>query len=850
MPSGYLVTLGDNSLDSGDVISGALINFTTQTNLGAGQWVWSGTWNGNNYNNVQEPGTYYLATNGNVYFVPQYGPVGTLSSSSVISAPSYVKPTDGIVSGTTGGDLIDPDFIDPDGDRADGNTLADDIRSGAGNDTVIAGQGNDTVDAGDGDDLVYGDFGTYTPKPVTETLDWSRQGANGTNVAGGFTQDTGTVNVTVGFSNDGNNNPTFQVDTATAQYASGGYDPNSSLYLYGQGDGATSTTTLTFTPSSEGTAADEVENVRFRINDIDWGAGNHTDIVTVNAYDADGNPVPVSFVLGGGDTLSGNTITAEAVAENANQVGGSVLVQIAGPVASIEIIYANGQGNTQGIWVTDVMFDAIPVAAGNDSLIGGAGNDTLFGEGGNDTLQGGPGNDSLNGGVGRDSLVGGDGNDTLEGGAGADTLSGGAGMDFASYAGSDAAVYVNLATNTFSGGHATGDVNNGGIDGLIGSAYGDTLIGYDGQGPDWTNVFYGGLGNDTMDGAGGDDSLYGEEGNDSILGGAGADLVDGGNGNDSLDGGTGNDTVLGGAGQDTLAGGTGADRLDGGAGDDVILAGVGDTVTGGDGDDVIRIVSTGEAPGVITINGSTAGQTLGDTLDLNGLADRSTLVITDNTGGELTGTVTLLDGTVVNFSNIDSVICFTPGTRILTDTGPRPVETLRVGDLVMTRDDGLQPLVWTGARRMLARGDNAPVSIAPHLFGGVRPLVVSPQHRMLIESPAAELLFGAREVFAAARHLVDGDTVRRAADGEVTYHHLLLPRHAVIYAEGMATESFFAGPGGLEALDAASRESLFAALPGLRSDPGSYGTTARACLRGFEARMLHGSLSHRIASVA
>ncbi|MFW2545014.1 Hint domain-containing protein [Primorskyibacter sp. 2E107] len=850
MPNGYLVTLGDTSLDSGDAISGGLISFTTDTTLGAGQWVWSGTWGGNSYTNVQEPGVYHLATNGNVYFVPNYGPVDALASSSVVSAPSYSAPSDGIVTGDSGGDAIDPDFVDGDGDRPDGGDVSDDIRSGAGNDTVTAGQGNDTVDAGDGDDLVYGDYGSYSPAAVSETLDWAAQGPNGTSLAGGFTQDTGTVNVTVGFTNNGNNAPTFQVDTATAQYTGGAFDPNSSLYLYGQGDGPTSTTTIDFAPSAEGTAEDAVENVQFRINDIDWGNANHTDIVTVNAYDADGNPVPVSFTLGGGDSLSGNTITAEAVAESPNQLGGSVLVEIAGPVASIEVIYANGQTNTQGIWITDISFEAVPIAAGDDSLLGGLGNDTLFGQGGDDTLLGQDDDDSLNGGIGDDSVDGGVGNDTLNGGAGADTLFGGAGMDFASYEDSDAAVTVNLATNAFSGGHATGDVNGGGIDGLIGSDFGDSLTGYDGQGPDWTNVFYGGLGADTLDGAGGDDSLFGEQGMDSILGGAGNDYIDGGSEDDSLSGGTGSDTMLGGSGNDTLTGGAGADRLDGGEGDDTILAGAGDTVIGGDGDDVIRIVNTGDAPGIITVEGNTTGQSGGDTLDLNGLADRSTITITDDTDGELTGTVTLLDGTVVNFSNIDSVICFTPGTRILTDTGPRPVESLVPGDLIMTRDHGLQPLVWTGARRMIARGEHAPIAIAPHLFGGARPLVVSPQHRMLIESAQAELLFGAREVFAAARHLVDGGAVRQAAAGVITYHHLLLPRHEVIYAEGMATESFFAGPAGLEALDAASLQALFTALPALRSDPGSYGSSARLCLRGFEARMLRDRLAHRIASVA
>jgi hypothetical protein len=72
MAQGYLVTLGDTTLDAGDVISGALITYTTDFVIGSGSWTWSGTWTGNgtNYNNITDSGTYELSTDGNVYFIP------------------------------------------------------------------------------------------------------------------------------------------------------------------------------------------------------------------------------------------------------------------------------------------------------------------------------------------------------------------------------------------------------------------------------------------------------------------------------------------------------------------------------------------------------------------------------------------------------------------------------------------------------------------------------------------------------------------------------------------------------------------------------------------------------------
>ena len=160
-------------------------------------------------------------------------------------------------------------------------------------------------------------------------------------------------------------------------------------------------------------------------------------------------------------------------------------------------------------------------------------NDIIDGGAGDDLVYGGAGNDSIEGGAGNDLLVGGDGDDTLAGGAGADSFQGGAGLDIADFSSSGAGVSVNLETNSFSGGDAAGD-SAVGVDGIIGSAFDDTLTGYDGQGVDYTNILYGGSGDDAIDGRAGDDTLYGGDGNDTITGGLGADTLTGGAGNDVI----------------------------------------------------------------------------------------------------------------------------------------------------------------------------------------------------------------------------------------------------------------------------------------------------------------------------
>lgn len=234
---------------------------------------------------------------------------------------------------------------------------------------------------------------------------------------------------------------------------------------------------------------------------------------------------------------------------------------------------------------------------GDDVLMGGAMSDDLYGDGGDDTLSGGQGSDNLFGGEGDDILEG--------GGGGADVINGGAGFDLASYEGSTNRVNISIINGTNTGSHAIGD-SYVSIEGLIGSAFGDTLTGNA-----MTNELYGGGGKDIMNGFKGDDFLYGGDGNDFMTGGLGADFLDGGNGNDiaryngsssgvtiDLVAGTGmggsaqGDTLIniehlfGSNHADTLLGDAGNNRLFGHNGDDFISGGAGiDRFTGGAGSD-------------------------------------------------------------------------------------------------------------------------------------------------------------------------------------------------------------------------------------------------------------------------
>jgi hypothetical protein len=182
--------------------------------------------------------------------------------------------------------------------------------------------------------------------------------------------------------------------------------------------------------------------------------------------------------------------------------------------------------------------------------------------------------------------------------------------------------------------------------------------------------------------------------------------------------------------------------------------------------------------------------------------------------------------------------CFTAGTLIDTASGPRRIEALTAGDMIRTADHGLQPLRWIGQRRVPARGPLAPIRIAAGALGNRRTLLVSPQHRMLLQGWRAELHFGTSQVFVAAMHLVNDSTIRRHPQDSVAYVHLAFDRHEVIFAEGCPSESLHLGAEALTSLGPAAVQELHAIFPELRHRGRPSRHTARPCLRGWESALL------------
>ncbi len=135
---------------------------------------------------------------------------------------------------------------------------------------------------------------------------------------------------------------------------------------------------------------------------------------------------------------------------------------------------------------------------------------------------------------------------------------------------------------------------------------------------------------------------------------------------------------------------------------------------------------------------------------------------------------------------IDTAPCFAAGTRIRTTRGEIAVEALIEGDRAITAT-GTSPITWIGHRRVACVDhprpwDVNPVRIAPHAFAPNQPcrdVWLSPDHAVLHDGRLIPI-----------RYLINGATIIQEPRDAVTYFHVELAAHDVLFAEGLPAESF------------------------------------------------------------
>ncbi|OYU36113.1 calcium-binding protein [Novosphingobium sp. PASSN1] len=524
-----------------------------------------------------------------------------------------------VLSGGTGNDWIDggggaDTLSGGDGkDRLDGGTGTDAMAGGAGDDTYYVNDAGDAITEADGGghDLVLA-TASYTLAVNVEDLSFLAPGA--------FDATGNAMDNTITGTNEANRLAGRDGDDVLS-----GYDGTDRLIGGAGNDRLDGGRGIDRMAGGQGDDHYVIDNARDRIVEYPGGGTDEARIDGLASYELGAevenltNLVALSSFTGRGNALD-NVLSGAAGADRLYGLAGADTL-------------VGGDGN-----------DLLEGGAGADALIGGAGIDTasygraasavsvnlggfpgagdaegdtfsgiekLVGSRFGDSLTGNALANRIIGGAGDDSLVGGGGSDWLVGGLGADVLLGD-GNDGASYAGSAAAVTVDLALHTVSGGDATGDVIFG-ISRAEGSALGDTLSGSAGA-----NTLLGGDGSDVIDGAGGDDLIRGGAGADTLTGGDGIDTLDyagssagvtinlatntasGGDatgdsfsGFERVSGSSSADVLTADDGGRQLSGGAGADHLTGGAGRDVLIGGAGaDHMEGGDGNDTLSYATS------------------------------------------------------------------------------------------------------------------------------------------------------------------------------------------------------------------------------------------------------------------
>ncbi len=147
------------------------------------------------------------------------------------------------------------------------------------------------------------------------------------------------------------------------------------------------------------------------------------------------------------------------------------------------------------------------------------------------------------------------------------------------------------------------------------------------------------------------------------------------------------------------------------------------------------------------------------------------------------------DSPMMKFAEL-ACVSFTRGTHITMASGEqRRIEDIAVGDRVLTRDSGVQPVRWIGSHTMRASGAFAPIRIAKGAMNNANELRLSPNQRIFVYQREDKLKAGRAEVMVRAELLVNGYTVTRGDGGFVEYYQILFDNHEFIFAAGIATES-------------------------------------------------------------
>ncbi|MFV1874922.1 Hint domain-containing protein [Nioella sp.] len=205
--------------------------------------------------------------------------------------------------------------------------------------------------------------------------------------------------------------------------------------------------------------------------------------------------------------------------------------------------------------------------------------------------------------------------------------------------------------------------------------------------------------------------------------------------------------------------------------------------------------------------------------------------------GQLVGDNDLQGGTLSITRSGTYQKCFLPGTEIAAPGGEVQVETLRIGDCIVTKDGRAVPVKWIGRQTVSTRFGPAerlmPVRFAAGALGDGLPhtdLTVTADHGMLVEG-----------VICHAGALVNGTTITRVplTDMGETYtvYHIETETHEIILANGAPAETFIDNVSRRVFDNYAEFEALYGDVPEMEELPYPRAMSARQVPPRIKAKL-------------
>ena len=196
------------------------------------------------------------------------------------------------------------------------------------------------------------------------------------------------------------------------------------------------------------------------------------------------------------------------------------------------------------------------------------------------------------------------------------------------------------------------------------------------------------------------------------------------------------------------------------------------------------------SPGDLAIGGTSTGGSGPSTATLDLLANEGGSNFTDGSSVTANGSLYSIDGSHIAWSSAPP--CFAAGTLLRTPRGEVAIESLTIGDQVITAGGETRPVMWIGHadvdfRAMPDATDCLPIRIAAEAFGPGRPsqdLALSPDHSVCVD------VLG--EVLIPVGRLINGSTIARIEVDMIAYWHVELESHDILIANNLPAESYLA----------------------------------------------------------